>query len=434
MGKEWDQGNGNREMADSVATESTTFPFFTSRILLATFILFAASHSFPISLFPGLIGPGAAHAQSADQKIRQQRDELERIREERQALERQMRELQSTAHDLTEEVANLDRRAEATSRLVSALDRQLFTIAAEVQMATANMARAESELVQKKAALRRRLVDIYKRGPMYTPQALLSATSFGELVTRYKYLHLIALRDRSLVRRVEQLRDEVGRERNRLVVLQRSLAESREEKAVEQERLRTLEQQQRQQLAFIEQQTRQTRNRLERMRLSERQLTSTLASLEAARRRDVASRPSGSRATSSIRTTDYGNLDWPVQGPLVYTFGRAVQANNTAIRWNGVGIRASVGTQVKSVAAGRVATVRQVGTYGLTVILEHGGGDYSIYGSLASAFVEVGQDVTKGQTIGAVGVSDPELPPHLHFEIRHGRGEAIDPVTWLRQR
>ncbi|MGH7637906.1 MAG: murein hydrolase activator EnvC family protein [Gemmatimonadaceae bacterium] len=345
-----------------------------------------------------------------------------------------MTELQTTAHDLTEEVANLDRRAEATSRLVSALDRQLFTIAAEVQTATANMSRAERELAGKKAALKRRLIDIYKRGPMYTPQALLSATSFGELVTRYKYLHLIALRDRSLVRRVEQLRDEVGRERNRLVVLQRSLATSREEKAVEQERLVALEQQQRQQLARIEQITRQTRNKLERMRLSERQLTSTLASLEAARRRDVAGRPSGARATSSIRTTDYGSLDWPVQGPLVYTFGRAVQANNTAIRWNGVGIRASIGAQVKSVAAGRVATVRQVGTYGLTVILEHGGGDYSIYGSLASAFVEVGQDVAKGETIGAVGQSDPELPPHLHFEIRHGRGEAIDPVTWLRRR
>ena len=53
--------------------------------------------------------------------------------------------------------------------------------------------------------------------------------------------------------------------------------------------------------------------------LSERQLTSTLASLEAARRREVASRPSGARATSSIRTADYGNLDWPVHGPQSLT-------------------------------------------------------------------------------------------------------------------
>lgn len=376
----------------------------------------------------------AAPGRAQDTRIRQQREELERIRQERAVLEQQMIRLQTTAHDLTAEVSNIDRRANATARLVTVLDRQLSTIAAEVEMASHNMARAEAELAQRRVALRRRLVNIYKRGPTYTPQALLAASSFGELVTRYKYLHLIALRDRALVRRVEQLRDEVARERDRLVALQRSLAENRQEKTVEQLRLRTLEQQHRQQLARVQRETRLTQNRLERMRLSERQLASTVAALEAARRREVATRPTGARATSSIRTSDYGSLDWPVDGALVYTFGRAVQANNTAIRWNGVGIRAEVGTPVRSVATGRVATVRQLGTYGLTVIVEHGGGDYSIYGSLTSASVREGETVAKGQTLGTVGVSDPELPPHLHFEIRHGRGEAVDPVTWLRRR
>jgi murein DD-endopeptidase MepM/ murein hydrolase activator NlpD len=90
---------------------------------------------------------------------------------------------------------------------------------------------------------------------------------------------------------------------------------------------------------------------------------------------------------------------------------------------------------VRSVAAGRVVSVSQLGTYGLTVIVEHGGGDYSIYGSLSRAAVKTGETIVQGQLIGAVGISDPELPPHLHFEIRHGgRGEAVDPVTWLRRR
>ena len=37
----------------------------------------------------------------------------------------------------------------------------------------------------------------------------------------------------------------------------------------------------------------------------------------------------------------------------------------------------------------------------------------------------------KGQVLGTVGISDPALGPHLHFEIRHG-GPAIDPTEWLR--
>lgn len=381
------------------------------------------------SLFP----PPSSLAQD---RIRQRRAELEQIRQERAALERQMRELQTTVHDLSAEVTNLDRRADATARLMRTLDRQLTSINAEVSEATLNVRRAELELAAKRAVLRRRLVDIYKRGPLFPAQAMLSATSFGELVARYKYLHLLALRDRALVHRVDDLRGQITNERDRLVILQRNLLESREDRQLEERRLRALEQQQRQQLSRARVRAQQTASRLTRIRLSEAQLTNAIAELEAERRRADAARPAAApRRASTIRTSDYGKLDWPVDGSLVYTFGREVQANNTSIRWNGVGIRAAAGTSVKSVALGTVASVRQLGTYGLTVIIEHGGGDYSIYGSLARADVKERQTISKGQVVGTVGISDPDLPPHLHFEIRHGRSAgAIDPVTWLRRR
>jgi len=384
-------------------------------------------------LILGLTVPAVAPAQETA-KIRAQRDELTRIRLQRSELERQMRELQSTAHDLREEVTNLKQRADVTTRLVSTLDNQLLVINQDIGTATANMFHAENELAEKKLVLRQRLVDIYKRGPLFTTQALLSAESFGDLVARYKYLHMLALRDRALVRRVEQLRDQVGMERNRLVMLQRDLQFNRGEKALEIERLHGLEQEQRAQLAQVQSQTRQTQNKIERAKITETQLSNTIAALEAERRRVEARRPaSAPRAASTIRTSDYGQLDWPVDGPLVYTYGRAVQANNTAIRWNGVGIEAKEGTAVRCVAAGKVVSVRQLGTYGLTVIIEHGAGDYSVYGSLSRAAVHEGDLVPKGQVIGGVGISDPELPPHLHFEIRHG-GPAMDPATWLRRR
>ena len=375
----------------------------------------------------------------AQDRIRQQRSELERIRQERAELERQMRLLTTTAHDLTEEVRNLDRRADATARLVTTLDNQLKSISIEVAEASNNMVRAEAELAQKRVVLRQRLVDIYKRGPLYTPQVLLSAHSFGELVARYKYLHLLALRDRALVRRVEQLRNQVALERDRLIVLQRGIRDNREEKQLEEGRLRSLEQQQRLQLARVKRETQQTKNKIARMLLSERQLSSTIAALERERRRAVAaaaaskSAAAAPRANSTVNRADRGTLDWPVDGPLIYDFGRQVQPNNTTIRWEGVGIKADLGTAVKTVASGRVAHVGPFGTYGLVVIIDHGGSDYTVYGSLGRAMVERGAQVTRGQTIGVVGVNDPELGPHLHFEVRQG-GPAIDPASWLRRR
>ncbi|MDQ3997964.1 MAG: peptidoglycan DD-metalloendopeptidase family protein, partial [Gemmatimonadota bacterium] len=135
----------------------------------------------------------------------------------------------------------------------------------------------------------------------------------------------------------------------------------------------------------------------------------------------------------AMRAGGAGRLDWPVDGSFLYDFGREQRANNTAVRWNGIGIKAAAGTPVLAVAAGKVLEVSRFGTYGLTVIVEHGGGDYSIYGSLGRAEVTKGASVTKGQPLGTVGVSDPELGPHLHFEIRQG-GPAVDPKIWLRQR
>jgi septal ring factor EnvC (AmiA/AmiB activator) len=377
--------------------------------------------------------PGASSAQGQD-KIRQRRAELEAIRLERTNLEGQMRELTSTMHDLSAEVANLDKRADATARLLRALDRQLGAIGGELNEASLNVRRAEIELAGKRGVLRQRLVDIYKRGPTFSAQAMLSATSFGELVARYKYLHLLALRDRALVHRVDQLRGQIVSERDRLVSLQRNLQESREDRRVEEAKLRALEQQQRQQLARTKLRAQVTSNKLSRIRISEAQVATAINDLEAERRRAEAARPATApRVGSSIRTAEYGRLEWPVTGELIYTFGREVQANNTSIRWNGIGIRSEVGTAVRAVSAGKVATVQQYGTYGLTVIVDHGGGDYTIYASLARADVRLGETISRGQNVGVVGVSDPDMPAHLHFEIRHGK-ETINPVTWLRRR
>jgi septal ring factor EnvC (AmiA/AmiB activator) len=220
------------------------------------------------------------------------------------------------------------------------------------------------------------------------------------------------------------------------VTLQTALQENRSDKEHEEEQLRSLEREREANLARTKVVAKQTAERLARLKATEAQLTNAIAMLDAERRRAEIARPNAARAASSIRTSDYGQLDWPVEGPLVYTYGKAQTASNTTIRWNGVGIKAPVGTNVHAVAAGRVVSVSQLGTYGLTVIIDHGGGDYSIYGSLNRADVRPQETVAKGQVIGGVGVSDPDQPPHLHFEIRHGgadgRPAPVDPATWLR--
>jgi murein hydrolase activator len=373
----------------------------------------------------------ASAQQNAETRLRTQRQELERIRRERTELEERMRSLQSNVHDLTEEVTNIERQADATSRAVRSLESQLGAITEEVDGATVNLVRAEDELVVKRAVLRQRLGEIYKRGPLYSLEVLLSAQSFGELVARYKYLHLLALRDRALVNRVEELAAQIGRQRALLVRLQNDLVLNRTDKADEEQRLRALEAQRSASLVQARRSARQTEARLTQIARAEAKLTSVIADLEAARRRAEAARPNEPRASSTLTTGDLGKLNWPVEGAVLYRFGRVVNPNNTTTRWNGMGIAADEGTPVRTVAGGQVVEAQPIGTYGLTVIIQHGGGDYSVYASLGSVAVRKGAIVSKGAVIGTVGTADPDLPAHLHFEIRPA-GRAVDPLEWLK--
>ncbi len=384
-----------------------------------------------------LLAPRPARAQQGSaERIRQEQEQLERVRRERQLLEQRMRDLQGTVHDLGEEVKNLDEQADATARAVAVLDRQLAAIGATVDETTGQLLRAEDELAVKRAQLHRRLVDIYKRGPLYTAEALLAAPSFGELVARYKYLHLVTLRDRALVDRVSQLRDQISGQRAQLVRLQDDMARSRQDRADEERRLRELERQRASSLTQTRKQAQETAARLERYRRDETRLAGVIAAFEAERKKAEAARPNAGRSApiaSTLRTSDFGKLDWPVDGTILYQFGRVINPNNTTTRWNGVGIQAAAGTPVRAIASGDVVIAEPIGTYGLTVVVQHGGGDYSVYGSLGRLEVQKGQSVAKGQAVGTVGTADPDLPPHLHFEIRP-RGRAMDPLTWLRSR
>ena len=93
----------------------------------------------------------------------------------------------------------------------------------------------------------------------------------------------------------------------------------------------------------------------------------------------------------------------------------------------GVDILLPEGTPVRAIAAGTVALSREQFFGGRSVVLDHGGGLFSIYYHLREAAVSEGQRVSKGERIGAVGASGRATGPHLHFGVR-AAGGRVDPT------
>jgi murein hydrolase activator len=365
--------------------------------------------------------------------IDRSRRRLAEIRRERDRLQAQHERLQGQVHDVNDEVTNLERQRESTQKIMDEIERQIGGLSGQLDRTSAELILAEDNLAERRAVLERRLVDIYKRGPLYTFQALLAAESFGDLLSRYKYLYLTSRQDRALVGDVEKLRNRVVSQRDDLLDVRRQLDRTREEREAEYTKFTDLVQARARRLRQLRRSAQTTERRIEELQKDEARLNDVLAALEKARREE-AERPGGAAPVpGSISTADRGRLDWPVQGAIVYRFGRDTLPSGGIIRWNGVGIAAGAGTPVKAVEAGKVRLVGQFGTYGLTVVVEHGNGYYSVYSQLQSAAVQLAATVTRGQTIGGVGGENSDYGSHLHFEIRGENQVALDPTEWLRR-
>jgi murein DD-endopeptidase MepM/ murein hydrolase activator NlpD len=100
----------------------------------------------------------------------------------------------------------------------------------------------------------------------------------------------------------------------------------------------------------------------------------------------------------------------------------------------GVDLIAPEGTPVLAVQAGRVQRVDLISGYGLTVLIDHGGGWSSLYAHLLETSVSSGESLRAGQPLGLVGQSGNASGPHLHLEVRQRQPQglvAVDPTPLL---
>ena len=139
-----------------------------------------------------------------------------------------------------------------------------------------------------------------------------------------------------------------------------------------------------------------------------------------------------------VATEKPGKIVRPVSGETAAPFSMEMLAYNQTTRdWrvhDGMDIAAEADTPVCAAAAGKVYTVCEDDTMGMTVVVDHGNGYITEYASLAEK-VEVapGDTVAAGQCIGYVGDSallESAIGDHVHFRVTCS-GKLVDPVAFL---
>jgi septal ring factor EnvC (AmiA/AmiB activator) len=379
-------------------------------------------------------GASLLAAQNPQQDAEANRRRLEEIRSERDRLRQEQNRLEGQVRDAGAELRNIERQREATNQIVNELERQMRGLGDQLLSSSQQLALAQDNLADRRAVLNRRLVEIYKRGPLFTFQVLLTAESFGDLLSRYKYLYLQNRQDRSLVEDIGRLEGRIRQQRGELVGVQTDLDRRREERASELKSYEILAEERAARLGRLRRSSESAQQRISALERDEARLNEVLAALERARRPRGGTPSPTAPGGGDLTTADLGSLDWPVSGRILFRFGRDTLPSGAVIRRNGIGIAAPAGTPVRAVSSGRVALVQRLGTYGLTVVVEHGNGYFSLYMQLGSATVGIGDTVQRGQSIGSVGGENSDQGAHLYFEIRGENQIALDPADWLRRR
>ncbi|MEO8687767.1 MAG: peptidoglycan DD-metalloendopeptidase family protein [Solirubrobacteraceae bacterium] len=375
-------------------------------------------------------GSPRSRAASLGSKIDQKRRAIEQKQGREQLLSTTVTRYSNKIGALQSDITVLQRREVRIQGDLDAKRAELARIQEELRQERIRLARLRARLAEARIGLAGRLVELYKADKPDVVTVVLNSDGFADLLDRTEFMQRVSDQDARIIDRVRTARAEAKRTAEHLGVLevrQTEVAAAIEARRDEVSRVRGQLVDRRDQFAAVRS---DKATALATTRDDRRELQGQLAALERENARVTAalrsSAGSGAPAPKAgPMRPGSGGLIWPVNGPITSPFGP---------RWGrlhaGLDIGAPEGTPIRAAASGRVALAGPQGAYGNYTCVQHGGSLSTCYAHQSRIGVDVGQAVSRGQVIGAVGNTGRSFGAHLHFETRVN-GTPVNPSGYL---
>jgi murein DD-endopeptidase MepM/ murein hydrolase activator NlpD len=335
---------------------------------------------------------------------------------------RQRTALQGQIASYTAQIAQAQARQAADAAQIVMTDGQLTQIEANIVTTTAQATALQATVMA-------RVVTIYKQGPASYVAMLVSATSFQDFISRLQYVDSVVGADRGKLTSLNQVNDQLAQEQAQANERRKELAAAEAAVAADGARLATLRTGETQASAALATELATQQTQLQQVDAEKATYTADMALLAG----------ESSSITTFVRahqgneayTWSGKKLLWPVHGPISSPFGpRTNPIFGTPEFHTGIDIAADSGLPIVAAAAGKVIYAGVMQGYGNVVIIDHGGALATLYAHMSVLGASVGEAVSQGQRIGAVGCTGLCTGPHLHFETRVG-GTPVQPLDLL---
>ena len=373
-------------------------------------------------------------------------DELERKKE---ALEAKVEEKQAVADELEAKQASVLEQKQALDERNDFLYEQLSINAEQIALYDQLIAQKALEVDEAKAKeleqlerYRTRVRAMEENGRADFLAMLLNANSLGEFLTAIDDIGEIMESDKLLEDAYIAARENTERVKADYEAYKSGLEEKKKELNEEKARIMAEIEEAAKLLEDIKADIDSNAKELEELEKAQKDaealIDRKIAELEEQKRREEEARKAAEAAaasggggggnTSGGAAVSSGNFAWPCACTYITSRvgGRIHPISGVYKYHSGMDIGCQYGDAVWASDGGTVVLAGVNGGYGNCIMIDHGyvNGDnyYTLYGHLSSIAVSVGQTVSQGDYIGAVGSTGVSTGPHLHFEIRNSSG------------
>jgi murein hydrolase activator len=275
--------------------------------------------------------------------------------------------------------------------------------------------------------IKRKLRAIHKYG--YNSDIVmlfLSSDDISQLMRKVKYLQYLTVYEHRIMDNYKGNLETLSEKENQLVSLKKELTRNKEKVKAEEESLAQKKKHKEGLLASVKREETSYSKMLKELKNASQKILDIIRESEKSEKEE----PFATKNFSGLK----GKLPWPVEGKIAIHYGSQKDPQfNTPIFRSGTYIQSSADSLAKAVHSGKVVFAEWFKGYGQLVIVNHGDGYHTLYGSLSEIFTKVG-DIIKGkQAIGRVGNSGLVNSPGLYFELRY-KGKPLDPLQWLKRR
>lgn len=397
-----------------------------------------------------LVGLAGAAPKKTDAQIKEQRNALKKLESDLAKKREELVLLETEEKGVLNTISLLDQNLNQTRVYITELSKNEKLVQQAVEQLKRDIDSLDQKIHVRKEAMKVRVRKLYVNGRYSEAEVLYRLLSReGDPRRQAYWVHHVLNEDRMQVEILTAMvteRDEKKRESEEHLVELNGL---REKKAREEKGLVSQMGNQERMLLNLKHDKAMQQRALQEFERNQKVMQALIAKLEAKRKKEIeeAKKAEAARkakqkkqkekkAVEKPKKTIAGSVKgpkcMPLEGEIISNYGlQEHPVLHIATRNLGVEIRGKRGAAIRAAAAGTVVMVAEIDGRGPSVIIEHEGGTYSVYGHLRSIRVQEGKEVRNCEEIGEAGDIASLNGIKLYFQVSEGT-QTVDPLQWLK--